>query len=163
MGRGCGIPAADIVEACGVHRWTLRRFLRHPSLKLAANIVGKIVGRCGNFCGNGRWRVVDQPLTHVRGQASLPFSWARHSRRVPAFVPVCGTFPHQIGGQPGEGLAEHSTRQTASGLTAFSWAAFGLPPFLLVEQTCEHATSGFLTHFHRGWCHRPFLLFNRSF
>lgn len=59
------------------------------SWKSAANVVGKIVGRCGiaaaafvwkivGTCGNGRWRVVDQPLTYVRGQASLPFSWARH-------------------------------------------------------------------------------------
>jgi hypothetical protein len=50
---------------------------------------------------------------------------------------------------------------TLSGLT-LSRAAFGLPPFLLVEQTCEHAASGFLTHFRRGWCHTPFLLFNQS-
>jgi hypothetical protein len=72
VGR-CGMAAANIVEPCGVHRWTLRRFLRQrfvgASLELAANIVGKIVGRCGN----SRWRVVDQPLTHVRGQASLLF------------------------------------------------------------------------------------------
>jgi hypothetical protein len=81
------------------------------SLKPAANVVGKIVGRYGIFCGNGRWRVVDQPLTLVRGQASLPFSWARHLRRVPAFVPVGGTFPHQIGDQPGNHFVEHSTVQ----------------------------------------------------
>jgi hypothetical protein len=30
---GCGMAAANIVEPCGVHRWTLRRFLRHPSLE----------------------------------------------------------------------------------------------------------------------------------
>ena len=152
------MAATNIVEPCGVHRWTLRRFLRHPSLELAANIVGKIVGRCGN----GRWRVVDQPLTHVRGQASLPFLGCALRGSVPAFVPVCGTFPHQIGGQPGDHFAEHSTRKTAISRAAFSAAAFGLPLFLLVERPGEHALSGFLTHFRRGWCHRPFLLFGPS-
>jgi hypothetical protein len=58
VGRSCGISAARFVEPCGNPRWTRRRFLRHRSLELAANIVGKIVGRCGIFCGNGRWRVV---------------------------------------------------------------------------------------------------------
>jgi hypothetical protein len=74
-------------------------------------------GRCGNFCGNGRWRVVDQPLTHVRGQASLPFSWARHLpprpgvrsglRNIPAsnwrsaWQPFRGTFDAQNCDQPG--------------------------------------------------------------
>jgi hypothetical protein len=155
---GCGTAAANFVEPCGVHRWTLRRFLRHPSWELAANIVGKIVGGCGiaaaafvwkiiGTCGNGRWRVVDQPLTPVRGRASLPFSWARHLRHVPAFVPVCGTFPHHIGDQPGEHFAEHSTRKTAISLAAFAAPPFGLPPFLLVEQTCEHALNGGVTLF----------------
>jgi len=84
-------------------------------------------------------------------------------RRVPAFVPVCGTFPHQNGDQPGDYFAEHSTRKTAISLAAFSAAAFGLPLFLLVERPGEHALSGFLTHFRRGWCHTLFLLFNQSF
>jgi hypothetical protein len=57
---GCGMAAANFVEPCGVHRWTLRRFLRHPSLELAANIVGKIVGRCGNFAAT----VVGASLTN---------------------------------------------------------------------------------------------------
>jgi hypothetical protein len=33
----------------------------------------------------------------------------------------------------------------------------------LVERPGEHALSGFLTHFRRGWCHTLFLLFNQSF
>jgi hypothetical protein len=33
----------------------------------------------------------------------------------------------------------------------------------LVERPGEHALSGCLTLFRRGWCHTPFLLFNRSF
>lgn len=93
VGRGCGI-------SCGGGRWRLR----HASLKLAASIVGRcgivaatvrwrIVGTCGKLrwenrwtlrrslrqpslelCDNGRWRVVGQPLTLVRGQASPLFS-----------------------------------------------------------------------------------------
>ena len=122
--------------------------MRQPSLEL---------------CGIGRWRVVDQPLTLVRGQASLPFLGCAVRGSVPAFVPVCGTRPHQIGDQPGNHFAEHSTRKTAISLAAFSTAAFGLPLFLWVEQTGEHASSGLLTHFRRGWCHTPFPLFNRSF
>jgi hypothetical protein len=77
-------------------------------------------------------------------------------RRVPAFVPIFGTCPHQIGDEPDDGLAEHWTRQTAINLAAFSAAAGGLPLFLLVEQTGEHAASGLLTHFRRGWCHTHF-------
>jgi hypothetical protein len=98
----------------------------------------------------------------IRGQASLPFSWARHLRRVPAFVPVCGTFPRQIGDQPGNHFAEHWTRKTASNLAAFSPAALGLPPFLLFERPGEHALSGSLTHFRRGWCHTHFSHFKPS-
>jgi len=78
MRRRSLAAAARIVETCGVHRrtlrhccgngslahrwenrWTLRRSLRQPSLEL---------------CDNGRWRVVGQPLTLVRGQASPLFS-----------------------------------------------------------------------------------------
>lgn len=119
---GCGISAARFVEPCGNPRWNFAATVVGTSWKSAANVIGKIVGRCGinaatfvwkivGTCGNGRWRVVDQPLTPVRGQASLPFSWARHLRRVPAFVPVCGTFPHPIGDQPGEHFAEHLAAQ----------------------------------------------------
>jgi len=74
---------------------------------------------------------------------------------VPAFVPVCGTRPHPIGDQPGNHFAEHSTRKIAISLAALAAATIGLPLFLLVEQTCEHALSGFLTLFQRGWCHTP--------
>jgi hypothetical protein len=81
---------------------------------------------------------------------------------VPAFVPILGTRPHPFGDQPGDGLAEHSTRKTAISLAAFSPAAFGLPLFLLAERPGEHALSGGLTHFRRGWCLTPFLLFSRS-
>jgi hypothetical protein len=77
-------------------------------------------------------------------------------RRVPAFVPVCGTFPHQIGDQPGDGLAEHWTRKIAISLAAFPAPSFGLPPFLSVERPGEQAASGFLTHLRRGWCHTHF-------
>jgi hypothetical protein len=83
-------------------------------------------------------------------------------RRVPAFVPVCGTFPHQIGDQPGDGFAEHSTRKTAISLAALAAAAFGLPLFLLVERPGEHPASGLLTHFRRGWCHTHFSHFKPS-
>jgi hypothetical protein len=75
---------------------------------------------------------------------------------VPAFVPVGGTRPHQIGGQPGNHFAEHWTHKTAISLTAFSAGAIGLPLFLLVERPGERALSGFLTHFRRGWCHTHF-------
>jgi hypothetical protein len=57
------------------------------------------------------------------------FHGAKHLRRVPASVPVFGTRPHQIGDQPGNHFAEHSTRKTAISLAAFSEAAFGLPLF----------------------------------
>jgi len=83
-------------------------------------------------------------------------------RRVPAFVPVCGTRPHQIEDQSDDGLTEHWTRKTAISLAAFAAAAFGLPLFLLAGRPGEHAASGFLTHSRRGWCHTPFLLFNQS-
>jgi hypothetical protein len=73
----CGMAAARIVEPCGNASLDAAAFL-------AASVVGKIVGRCGNFCGNGRWRVVDQPLTLVRGQASLPFFMGQ------AFAPRTG-------------------------------------------------------------------------
>ena len=68
---GCGIFAVPVVGSCGIP---------------AANIVGA----CGIVCGNGRgWlrrscgkisskpaaSVVGQPLTNVRGQASLLFAW----------------------------------------------------------------------------------------
>jgi hypothetical protein len=56
----CGISAARLVEPCGNHRWTLRRFLRHPSWELAATIVGKIVEACGIFAAT----VVGASLTN---------------------------------------------------------------------------------------------------
>jgi hypothetical protein len=67
-----------------------------------------------------------------------------------------------MGDQPDDGFTEHSTRKTAISLAAFAAAALGLPLFLLVERPGEHALNGFLTHFRRGWCHTPFLLFNQS-
>jgi hypothetical protein len=53
-------------------------------------------------------------------------------------------------------------RKIAISLAALAAAAFGLPLFLSVERPGEHTASGFLTHFRRGWCHTPFLLFNQS-
>lgn len=136
---GCGISAARFVEPCGNPRWTLRRCcgIRRwnfaatvvgTSWKPAANVVGKIVGCCGIFCGNGRWRVVGQPLTLVRGQASLPFSWARHLpprpgvrsgwRNIPAsngrstWQPFRGTFDAPNCDQPG-GVGSGGVRTAA--------------------------------------------------
>jgi hypothetical protein len=58
-----------------------------------------------------------------------------------------------MGVQPGNHFAEHLTRQTAISLAALAAAAFGLPPFLLAKRPGEHAATGGLTLFQRGWCH----------
>jgi hypothetical protein len=67
-----------------------------------------------------------------------------------------------MGGQPADYFAEHSTRKIAISLAAFSAAASGLPLFLLAERPSEHALSGFLTHFRRGWCPNQFCSCGRS-
>jgi hypothetical protein len=64
-----------------------------------------------------------------------------------------------MGDQPADYFAEHWTRKTAISRTAFAAPSFGLPLFLLVERPGEHALSGFLTHFRRGWCHTHFCSF----
>jgi hypothetical protein len=52
--------------------------------------------------------------------------------------------------------------QPALVVAAFSAPSFGLPLFLLMERPGEHAATGGVTHFRRGWCHTPFPLFNQS-
>jgi hypothetical protein len=78
--------AALVVDGCGIFACIFAVAVVGSCGILAANIVGA----CGTVCGNGRgWlrrscgkisskpaaSVVDQPLTHVRGRASLPLLW----------------------------------------------------------------------------------------
>jgi hypothetical protein len=52
--------------------------------------------------------------------------------------------------------------QPALVVAAFAASSFGLPLFLLMERPGEHAATGGVTHFRRGWCHTHFSHFKPS-
>ncbi len=80
-----------IVGRCGIFCGNGRGWLRHTSLTLAASIVG----RCGVSCGNGRWRVVG-----TCGKLRWENRWTlRRSLRQPS-LELCGNGRWRVVGQP---------------------------------------------------------------
>ena len=66
-----------------------------------------------------------------------------------------GTFDAPNDDQPG-GVGSAVVRTAAVSLGGTFWRR-------CIKRPMERASSGFLTHFRRGWCHTPCLLFNQSF
>jgi hypothetical protein len=62
-----------------------------------------------------------------------------------------------------DGSAEAPTRESASNVASFHRAQAGLEPRFLLERPGEHASSGFLTHWRRGWCHTHFCFLAADF